>query len=209
METKNILKVVAVGAAGLVIGAIGGATLFPVQNEVPVEVEKIVEKTVTVSVPVEVPVETIVERNVTVEVPVDNGNLDLVLDHIYDNDGTVDYLTDDLDDEDVNEIVDRIVFINDIKALAAQAVKDDGVDELDREVAVDNETMDEDDIERFRVNDDSDEIVIDEVDFEDSDATVLVSARFEQDDVEYLGNFEVEFKDGEVDEVRVVSVELR
>jgi len=54
---------------------------------------------------VEVPVEVIKE------VQVDNGNMDLVLDHIYDNDGNIEYLLDDLDDDEIGLIVDRIILL--------------------------------------------------------------------------------------------------
>lgn len=161
-----------------------------------VEVEKIVE--------VEKVVETVVE--------VDNENLQLVLDHIYDNEGNIEYLTDDLDDDEVNEIVDRISFINDIKKLAVDEVKSEGVDELDKEVVGEGDDaveLDDRDIERFRVYDDADELTVDDVDFEDGDADVYVNTRFEQDDVKYIATFRIAFKDNEVDDIDLDSVELR
>lgn len=175
-------------------------------NSYIVELESRTPETITefVNVTVEVPVE--------VEVPVDNGNLQLVLDHIYDNNGEVSYLLEDLDDDEVSLIADRIVFVNDVKSMAVGKVKVDGLDELDNEeFTFGNNTVefDEGDIERFKVYDDSEDVVIDSIDFDDSDAVVLVSARFEQDDVKYKAVFEVEIKDGRVDDISLVEVVLR
>lgn len=202
-KQNNTAKIIAVGLGSLVLGGAVGALAFP-QTET-VEVEKVVEKEVVkeVEVPVEVVKEVPVE--VTVEVPIDSGNLDMVLDHIYDNDGSVDYLTNDLDDDEVEKIVDRIVFINEVKKMAVDAVESELFDELDGELYGSVE-FDEDDMERLRVDDDDDEIVIDDVDFDDRDADVIVTGSFEQDDVEYEFEAVVEFKDGEFDEIKDISV---
>ena len=182
-------KAVAFGVAGLVIGGFGGAML--------VDTEIITETNVSyeyVSVPVEV----------------DNGNLEFVLEHIYDNDGQVNYLLEDLDDDELDLIVERIIFINDIKFIAADCVANELADELDNTdfTLADGTlvTFDEDDIERIKVDDDADELIISEVDFDDGDAVVTVTAEFEQDDVEYGAVFEVEFKDGEVDDISLVEI---
>ena len=164
------------------------------------------------NMPIIVPevVETIVE--VPVETLVDNGNLDLVLDHIYDNDGSVQYLTEDLDDDEVNLIVNRIVFINDIKSLAVIEAENEIKDLLDKEeFTFGNETItfDEDDVERVRVQSDGEDLIIDDVDFEDGDADVLVQVKFEQDDVKYLADCTVQFRDGVVDDIDLDDVELR
>lgn len=183
-----------VSAALLSVVVVGGAISYAVPNEVEVEVP------INVSIPGEV-----VER----EVPVDNGNLGLVLDHIYDNDGDVNYLLDDLDDDEVEQVVGRVVFVNEAKALAANYVEAEMSDELDKvEVSngVTNITLDEDDIERIRVDSDADEIVIDDIDFDDSDTNLLVNATFEQDDVDYKATFDVKIKDGLVDDMELVSV---
>jgi hypothetical protein len=215
MENNKIYKFLIAGFTILFLGGLIGANVCPKTIEVEkivnqtVEVEKIVNNTV------EVPVETIVEVekvvNNTVEVQVDNGNLSQVLEHIYDNDGKIEYLLDDLDDDELNKIVDRIVFINDIKKLSVDAVEAHLFDELDREVYNISGTQvkfDEDDLERLRINDDDDEIVIDKVDFEDEDAKVCVTGTFEQDDVKYDYEVTVEFKDGEFDELENIKVTL-
>src|SRR6056297_1072837 len=113
-----IAAVAGLGLAGA--GALIGANAFPKEVEVPGPIEykeKVVNKTVEVSVEVvrEVPVNVTKE----VEVLVDNGNYDTVLEHIFDNDGKVQYLTKDLDADEVAEIGDRVIFVNEIKAIAA------------------------------------------------------------------------------------------
>lgn len=201
--TTKFETIVAVLLA-LLAGALIGAVSFPM--EVTKEVQ--VNKTVTVPVETIVEVEKLVEVekevivNQTVEVPVDNGKLDLVLKHIYDNEGKIEYIVDDLDDDELSEITDRIVFVNEIKKLAVDAVKDELADELDRKKF--NETeFDEDDIEKLRIDSDDDEVEVLEADFEDKDADVKVTGTFEHEDVKY--NFEaiVEFKDDQYDELSV------
>jgi len=204
MEKKKIIAgaMLAVLAGGL--GAVAGSSMFPKT------LTKIQYETEYVNVPVEVPVVEYVDKIVVEKsiVEVDNGDMDLVLDHIYDNDGRVSYLTDDLDDDEVDMIVDRVVFINDIKALAVAEVEKEGIDELDKEV-VNGEELDEDDIERFKIYDDDEDIEIDDVDFEDGDADVFVKCRFEHDDIDYQAVYKVEFKDNEVDDIDLEVVELR
>ncbi len=213
MENKQKVQAV-VGSVFVGLAGLGGG--FVLDNPEPIYVDKVVtqEKLVTVEVPV--PFEQIVEVEKLVEVPVevpveievDSDNLQMVLDHIYDNDGKVCYLLDDLDDDEVDQIVERIDFINSAKKLAVDAVKDEGVDLLDKE-EIDGEVLDEDDIDRFKIYDDDEDIEIEDVDFDDSDADVIVQARFEQDDIKYKATYNVEFKDGEVDDVDLVSIELR
>lgn len=200
--------------AGIILStglAVGGATGYfsaPVQE---IEVEKVVYQNQTVEVPVEV--EKIVEKNVTIEVPVevekivevDNGNLSAVLEHIYDNNGKVQYLTSDLDDDEIDQIVDRIDFINFVKNGAVEEIEKELFDEIDGD-KVSGIELDEDDLERLRVDDDYDELEIVDVDFEDKDAEVKVTGSFEQDDVEFEFEAIVEFKDGEVDEIKSISV---
>jgi hypothetical protein len=144
--------------------------------------------------------------NVTVEEKlVDNGNLDLVLDEIFDNDGSVEYLTDDLDADEVDEIVERIVFVNDIKSLAVEEAKSEIADLVDKEVVA-GEELDEDDVEKIRIKDDADEVIVDDIDFDDRDATLLVSGDFRHDDIDYEFEVEVEIRDGKVEDIELVSV---
>ena len=199
--SKKLLTGLTIG--GLVVGGLLGGFGFDDSKDV-----KALQSQVTALQ--NAPADTI---NVTQEVEVDNGNLDLVLEHIYDNDGKVNYLLDDLDDDELNQVVDRILFINEIKDATVAEAKAEAADALNKEVYTfaDNSTVtfDEDDIERIRVQDDDDEVVIDSVDFEDSDADVQVTVNFEQDDVKFAADFMVEFKDGEVDDLDLLEIRER
>jgi hypothetical protein len=203
IKNTNVKKLAMAGAValGIVAGGFAGAYIFP--NTETIVVEKIVNNTI------EVPVETIVEvpYNVTVEkiVEVDNGNLDIVLQEIYDNNGRVQYLLDDLDEDELDLIVDRIAFVNDIKALAVAEVKSELFDEVDRMI-VDGVELDEDEMERLRIDDDLDEINVADIDFEDKDAKLEITGTFEQEDVKYSYKVEIEFKDGEVYDFDVLEV---
>ncbi len=187
----------AVGAIGILIGGLGGALLLPRE----VETEVIVEKNVTVEVP----------YNVTVEVEVDNGNLDLVLQHIYDNNGFVEYLTEDLDDDEVEQIVDKIVFVNEVRKLAVDAVRADLYDEVDKLEVTDGEDvyeLDEDELRRLRINDDADELEVTIEDWEDREAIVHVTGSFKQDGTKFNFETDVVFEDGEFDDLEAINVEV-
>jgi len=204
MDMKKITKVFAVAAGAMLLGAgIAGCTTQPT----PICEPEVIEK----EVPVEVQIETIVE--VPVEVEVDSPNLGLVLEHIYDNDGDISYLTDDLDDDEIELIVDRISFINEIKDLAVKEVDKEIADLVDDEVYTfaDNSTVtfDDDDIERIRVQDDADEIIVEDTDFEDSDAELTVTVKFEQDDIKFEADVSVEFRDGEIDDLDLIEIRER
>ena len=132
----------------------------------------------------------------------------LILDSLNDHDGEMEWVLDDLDDDELDKVVDRIIFVKEVKELAAEEVKAELADELDH-LIVDGVELDESDITRVRVNDDLDEMSLEDVDFEDGDATVRVSGTFEQDHVKYDFEVDVEFRDGDVDEFDVVSVSER
>jgi len=203
MDKKFIAAVV----LSLIGGATLGATLFPVEKEVETIVNKAIEVPVIEyqEILVDVPVTEYV--NITKEVLVDNENLDEVLKHIYDNEGSVEYLVNDLDDDELDLIVDRIVFSNEIKTLSIQAIKDDLIDEIDGEI-VNRVKLHDRLIERLKINDEEDEILIKTVDFEDKDAEVEVLGTFEQDDIKYNFTAIVEFKDGLYEEIKSFEVTL-
>ena len=200
-----IAAVAGLGLAGA--GALIGANAFPKEVEVPGPIEykeKVVNK--TVEVPVEVVREVPVNVTKEVEVLVDNGNYDTVLEHIFDNDGKVQYLTKDLDADEVAEIGDRVIFVNEIKAIAAAEVEKEVSELVDKET-VNGEKLDEDDVEKVRVDDDAEDIEIDSIDFEDQDAELLVKFDFEHDDVDYEGVARVEFRDGVIDDISLESLD--
>ena len=116
-ETSKKIKAIGMVALAGVTGAFVGAFAFPVTNEVTITNTEYITETVTEEIEVEVPVE--VEKIVEV----DNENLATVLDFIYDKEGNVEYLLDGLDDDEVDQIVDRVVFINDAESLAENFIK--------------------------------------------------------------------------------------
>lgn len=208
MQKEQKSKVVkAVGITALVVcsaalGAVGHALVAqPQVVEKPVVVEKVINQTVEVPVVKEVPVEVVKLVNVT------DDRLDVVLQHIFDNEGNVEYLTDDLKDSEVAEIADRVVLVNEFKSLAVSEVKKELADLVDKEVVA-GETIKDDDVERVRVDDDAEEVKIADIDFDDKDAEVIVTGSFEADDIKYKFEVEVVFKDGKVDESNLVSVKL-
>lgn len=208
---KKFMKAAAM--AGVVIlagaaGAVGHASFSE-----PVVVEKTVTKEVIVPGPtevqtVEVPVEkeVLVEKEVRVEVPL-NGTDD-VLEFLIDQNGDLRELDiDEIEDRGFDELINQVAFIRESKLMAANFVDKELADELDRR-KVGGVILDEDDIERVRVQDDLDELLIDDIDFEDMDADVTVFATFEHDDVEYEAEFLVEIKDGSIDDLEVVDVRV-
>lgn len=208
-KTEKKILGVALGA-GLVLGGLGGAFLFPTTNTITDQVEVINEVEKIVEVPVETIVTETIEVEKIVEVEVDNGNLDTVLDHIYDTEGNVEYLLKGLDDDEVNQIVDRVVFINDVTTLAVKEVKAEFMDLIDKEDFGGVEKFfDEDNIGRVRIQDKDGDIVCFDVDFKDGDAEVEVEVKFEQDDIKYKVKVIVEFRDGKVDDIDLGLVELR
>lgn len=216
-------KAFALAATALVVGGVGtygltdksGDALAAAQEqikeletkELKLNAELELAKASIKEVPVEVPVEVEVEKIVEKEVIVDSENLSMVLEHIHENDGSVDYLVDDLEDDELDKIVDRIALVNEVKQLALDGVKKDLAEEMDG-MTVNGTTLDEDDVERLRLDDEPEEITFADYDFDDKDFTVEVSGRFEHDDVKYKFTTDVKMKDGEYDELDNIVVTL-
>ena len=200
VNIKKIGAAAAIGVVGLGVGGVGGAVFFPQTEtvEVPVEVE------VPYEVVVEVPYE--VEVEVPVEVPVDNGNLGIVLDFVYEYDGDVEFLLDGLTDEEVDQVIDRIAFVNEGKDLALREVADRFDRLVHREYADNNVRIDDEEVRRLRFADDVGFRVLD---FDYGDAEAFVEASFVQDDDEYLATFKVVFVDGEIDDSILLTIEER
>lgn len=194
-------KIGALAASGVVVfglGGLAGAALFPQTVETPVEVPY----EVIVEVPVEVPVVEYVEVpfEVPVEVSVDNGNLDEVLEYVYEY-GLEDLDVEDLDSDEIDQIVDRIVFLNDAREYARVHVDNNFLSIIDR-LRVDGVRIDRDDVERVRLGD-VDEFVVRDIDFDFSDVTVEVPVEFVHDDDSLEAIIIVEFKDGEIVEAEL------
>ena len=129
--------------------------------------------------------------NQTEYVEVDNEYLQEVLDFVYDENGNVEYITDDLDANEVDMIVDRIVFLNDAKQVAVDTVKRDFDYIVDKEYSNYGDRMSRDDIERVRVEAAS-ETTVENIDFDFHDTDVLVEVKFVEDGRDYKALIRVE-----------------
>lgn len=197
MKQKTKAQIKAAGLAVLALGAgMGvGSYAFPQTITEEVEVEKVVTETVTEEV--EVPV----EKEVIVEV--DNENLGLVLDTIYENDGDVEYLLDGLDEDEVDQIVDRILWGNEVVSLGEEEAKSE-LKQLVHNSVVSGETLDQREVSNVRVTD-SEALY---KDYEYQDADVSVELFFMHEGKRYEAEVTVSFFDGEVDEFVLNSVNL-
>jgi hypothetical protein len=204
MELKKIGKIAGIAAVGALLGGAGvHMTMEPETN--------IITETVTVEKIVEVPGENI---TVTETVEVENENMADLVQEIIDNEGDLSYLdVDEIEDADdeVQEVANQIIFINDAKALALAEVKKEVFDTLDGEVITlnDNSTyeFDDNDLERLKLDDDLDELIVSDIDYEDRDCDVTVTGSLEDEDgLEFEFEYIVEIKDGEVDDSDLVSV---
>jgi len=191
----NWKSITAIGVGALLIGALGGAFAFP---------NTIVDKQIVNNT---IEVEKLVNQTVEIEVPVDNGNLDLVLEHLYDNEGNVAYLLDDLKEDDISLITDRIIFVNEIKKLSVDAINEELFDELDNK-DVNGTILDDKEMSRLRINDRDYEIGVSVDDFKDGEAKTTVTGTFEQDNVLYNFEAELDFDDGEFDGFDNVDVTI-
>jgi hypothetical protein len=197
MDTK---KVIAIGVAGLLIGGLGGAYLFP--NEITnIETKEVIKE-----VPVPGPTiieykDVIVEKNVTVEkiVEVDNGDLDEVMAYIHDN-----------VDEDLT--VEYIVFETESKMEAEAFIRDNMVSLLnDNDFFDDGNTLQDYRKSEVSIKKINDAVVLD-TDFENKDVSleyeVKVRAKEGTEDAEYFSfKVMVPFEDGKMIE-EDVEVEL-
>lgn len=202
-------QVGAMALAGMVLFGAGMAGGFMLDQ--PQVVEKIVKEEVVVPGPVEYvevpgPVTTVTET-VYEQVEVLPESVEGLVEYIVDENGDLSALDlDRIEDYGFDEMVSQYAFITESKLMAADYVKRELADELDKYDFNATVKFDEDDIDRVRVDADLDELVISDVDYEDMDADVRVRARFEHDDVDYEAYFDVEIKDGSVDDIELVSV---
>jgi len=193
-NTKSVLKKVGAVALGLgIVGAsvLAGASLFPKEVEVPYPVPYPVVEYKNVTVPGETIIEYVdVEK--PVEVLVDNGNLALVLDYVYEN-GDVEFLTEDLFDDEVDKIVDRIILIEDVKAQAKAYVLDNFAKELEKQ-----HDYDKRDVSRISI--DSDEVVFvkESADFKYEDFVVDLVVEFRYDGSKETKDVSVEYYNGRI-----------
>ncbi len=188
------------GAAGLVVGGVAAGLTAGFVADDSDKIDAL--NTQVEGLQADIDAAALVEPEV-VEVLVDNENLGLVLNHIYDNDGDIAYLTDELDDDDVEEIVDRIIFVNEAKNKAVAEIKKNLFDEIDDR----SSQYDEDDMSRLRVDDDADEIEFRVSDWDDEEAELTVYGTFKDGSTERTFEAILEFYDGEFDEFGEIKVE--
>lgn len=193
-------KTIAIGSAAIIAAAAAfGAGHYTAPTKTVTEVKT---EFVTKEVPGPVQVQTQIVKEIKY---VDSGNLSEVLQGIYDADGDLEYITADLDEDELGLIVERIATQNELRAMAEQAVLDEAMDALDREV-VGNVTLDEDEMRKFEL----DESEVTSIDFDEKDATVSVDVIFRQDGKKYVASFEAEVRNGAVRkrDIDLVSVVL-
>lgn len=142
------------------------------------------------------------------EVPVDNGKLDLVLSYLQENVDNRDVF--DVDDDELDLIVDNVVFELDAKSLAEELVKKEGVEYMDDE----EDIFREGDLEEYRDNDVykftiEDETSVDDINYEDSEAYIEVVARMKMDnDEDKLARYVKFLVEVEGDSAEIVDAEL-
>ena len=206
-NTNNITKKVLAVVGAVAIATIGVGAGFILDT--PQTITKLVP--VTKIVPGETVTETVYE-NVTVEVPVevfvevDNGNLDLVLDEIYQADGSVEYLIEDLDDDELAEVVDRIVLVQDAKTLAMAELEKEAFDELDMEVFNSTITFDEDEL--YRLNFDAEDFSVVDVDFDREEVELTLPFTFKMDGVKYSADAIFSVEENEVEGLDIENIQL-
>lgn len=198
MEKTDIKKV----AGGLIAGVVVGAAGFGVSSE-PVTVTEIINETIvineTVEIEVEVPVEVIREVNVT------DARLGDVVQHIFDRDGDVEYIVDEYDADEVDQIADAFLFVHEMVKEGSDYIKKEIADELDKE-NVSGTELDEDDVERIRVDDELDEVTLEDYDADDKEIDITYNVRFEHDDEDFTAEVTIEIRDGKVDDMTVNQV---
>lgn len=200
MKDKKFLKTSGLAIAGLILGAGGAGIAMEPQ---------VVYENVTVEVPIEVPVEVIKEINNTVEVikevNVTDARLGEVIQHIFDREGDVEYIVDEFDADEIDQIADAFIFVHEMVKDGSDYIKKEIADELDKETIGETE-LDEDDIERIRISDDLDEVTLEDFDAEDKELDITYNVKFEHDDEDYQAEVKIEVRDGKVDDIEIVSL---
>ena len=198
IKNTNVKKVAMAGAValGLIAGGFAGAYMFPntvteyLDGEIVIEYlpGEIVYENVTVIEEVEV--EKIVE--------VDNENLQLVLDTIYEKDGDVEYLIDGLYDDEVDQIVERIMLVNEVETLAKEYTLRNFATELEKN----DSSYDRRDVSRIKI--DNEDLKIVNYDFKYEDFTVEILVEFRYDGAKETKLVEVEYFNGRVRNLKFV-----
>ena len=195
---KKVLGCAIAGLVGISAG-IGGSIMLMPSPEPIVEYE-----TVIVNNTVEVPFEIIKEVEVEKVIEVDNENLGLVLNTIFDKDGNVTYLTEGLLEDEVDQIVDRIVLVNEFELTAENLVKRSFARELAYKFSSDYDARD---VQRLVI--DSDATVASNINFMQKDANVSLKVEFRHDGKLYSADVAVEFVGGNSRPIVISNVVLK
>ena len=187
-----------VGAVALGLGIVGasvfaGASLFPKKVGVPYSVPypvpyPVVEYQI-------VPGETIIEYvdvEKPVEVLIDNGNLDLVLNFIYNN-NDMEFITQDLDEDEINEIVERIVLLEDVASQVKSFVYSNLAKELEKQLDYDRR-----DVSKIKIDEDTIKFINNECDFKYEEFLVELEVEYRYDKVYETKKVEIEFYNNRV-----------
>jgi len=213
METKYVAGLV---AAGVLLSGVAGAVVGDLADNSEDKILELQSKVVEAqtkyaeleAIEPEVIVDTkIVTVNNTVEVEVDNGNLEMVLDHVQEN-CEADFC--DVDDDETELIVENIAFEIDALNLAENAVDAEGIEYMDDENLFNTGLLDnfrDDDVSYIRI--DSDDTNVTVTDYEDKEATVLVEARIKVVDGDDKKVVDAVFEvDVDKDDAEIVDVTL-
>jgi hypothetical protein len=186
-------KLVGIATAGsmvaFAVGAGVGSYAFPqtiVEDAEPIVINLTAEEYALAFENGAKSVEPIVINNTEI-IKVDNENLALVLKTAYDADGDLSVYTEDLFEEELDEVVVRIAQVNEWKAEAENIIKSQFARELDRQ-----HDFDRRDVSRVTVEDTS----ISGIDFKYKESTVNLEVEFRYESQLYVADVEVEFYDG-------------
>lgn len=182
------------------VGMLAGTEAYPQIEYVEINNTETIMINNTETIIQEVPVVEYVINETIKEV--DNGDLNEVLEFIHDEDGDVGYLTNGLFDDEVNEIVDRVILVNEFKDRTENIVKSSFVRELERQ-----EGFDKRDVKGIRV--DSDDITVNSVDFSDLNAELEAIVEFRYDGDLYEAIVKSEFFDNDALVIEIQSVTLQ
>jgi len=182
MEKTQILKLVAVGVAGVLVGAGVGAGLAP-QPE-PVQLPPVIQYH-----------DVIVEKNVTVDKPVlvDNGKLAYVEQRLED---MAIY-------EDASEVVTEMEAEDSAISLAVEEIKSRGFNELEKSKIF----KDDYDLSFMKIYSDYKDLKVEKSDYDKEEYMFVIDARVKDDkrDVKEAVKFTVKVDNGEAELVKVVK----
>lgn len=214
-------KITAIGVGTLLAGGLIGAGITDISDNSEQKINNLQEDIVKLSAgnaelmqEIEVHKQKIAELEslepevVTeeVEVLVEDARYQEVFDYFLeaDSDEEIDAILDDVEDDEIDLIHERVVKLKEMKTLAAKYFEDELADALDKEV-YDDIKIDEDDVEKIRVDDDYDEIRLVSYDWDDLDFEFELTADAEHDDEDFEVVGLVEVENGEAEDLEILE----